>query len=199
MRVRTRVAAGLLMLAGASVAIADDGASMDAATVERFAHLALECVHQEYPNKIAHVLSSDEDVAPPRELTPAFYGCFDWHSSVHGHWLLARLARMYPDAELAGAARAALGRSLTAENLAARGRLPGGRGAGDLRAALRARLAALPGGGAARLGGRRRRSSGPRTSPRWRPRRGAHPRPGSRSFTTRSGSASTARRPSPWG
>ena len=83
----------------------------------RFAGLALDCVHREYPNKIAHVLSGDEDARPPRELTPAFYGCYDWHSSVHGHWLLARLARRYPDAETAEAARAALAQSLTTANL----------------------------------------------------------------------------------
>jgi hypothetical protein len=83
-----------------------------------FADLALACVHQEYPNKIAHVLGSDDDVAPPRELTPAFYGCFDWHSSVHGHWLLARLARLYPDAPFTASARAALDRSLTPERIA---------------------------------------------------------------------------------
>src|SRR5262245_38145752 len=59
---------------------------------QRFAGLALACVHKEYPNKLAHSLNSDDDVAPPRKLTPAFYGCYDWHSSVHGHWLLARLA-----------------------------------------------------------------------------------------------------------
>jgi hypothetical protein len=91
----------------------------DPAMVERFARLALTCLHTEYPNKIAHVLNSDDDVAPPRELTPAFYGCFDWHSSVHGHWMLARLTRLYPDAAFAEEARAALGLSLTAENLAA--------------------------------------------------------------------------------
>lgn len=83
----------------------------------RFAALALECVHKEYPNKIAHVLQGDEDVAPPRELTPAFFGCYDWHSSVHGHWLLARLVRVSPDADFAPAARAALERSLTAANI----------------------------------------------------------------------------------
>jgi hypothetical protein len=102
-----------------SFSVAAQEPAMDAATVERFAALALDCVHHEYPNKIAHVMQSDEDLAPPRELTPAFYGCFDWHSSVHGHWLLARLARLHPDAEFAGAARKALARSLTAENLAA--------------------------------------------------------------------------------
>jgi hypothetical protein len=91
---------------------------LPAAVVERFATLALACVHQEYPNKIAHVLSSDADVRPPRELTPAFYGCYDWHSSVHGHWLLARLARLYPDAAFSTAARGALARSLTPRNIA---------------------------------------------------------------------------------
>ena len=65
----------------------------DQTQAERFARLALACVHQEYPNKIAHSLTSDADVKPPRQLTPAFYGCFDWHSDVHGHWLLVRLVR----------------------------------------------------------------------------------------------------------
>jgi hypothetical protein len=85
---------------------------------ERFARLALDCVHKEYPNKIAHAMNSDADARPPRELTPAFYGCYDWHSSVHGHWLLARLARLNPDAPYAPAALAALARSLTQPNIA---------------------------------------------------------------------------------
>ena len=85
---------------------------LDAAQADRFARLALACVHREYPNKIAHALNGDEDVKPPRELTPAFYGCYDWHSSVHGHWLLARLARLFPDAPFAREARAALTQSL---------------------------------------------------------------------------------------
>ena len=93
-----------------SAALSDEG-------VARFADLALECVHKEYPNKIAHVLQSDEDVKPPRELTPAFYGCYDWHSAVHGHWLLARLARLYPEAEFADEAREALSISLNEENI----------------------------------------------------------------------------------
>jgi hypothetical protein len=94
------------------------GPTLDAATAGRFAALALDCVHREYPNKIAHVLGGDEDVAPPRVLTPAFYGCYDWHSSVHGHWLLARVTRLFPDADYAAPARAALGVSLTDANLA---------------------------------------------------------------------------------
>lgn len=92
--------------------------AFDESQAARFARLALECVHKEYPNKIAHSLKSDADVRPPRQLTPAFYGCFDWHSSVHGHWLLARLTRLYPKAAFAADARRALGQSLTASNLA---------------------------------------------------------------------------------
>jgi Protein of unknown function (DUF2891) len=90
----------------------------DVSAAERFANLALACVHKEYPNKISHSLLSDADVAPPRKLTPAFYGCYDWHSSVHGHWLLARLVRTFPNAPFAPAARDALRQSLTADNLA---------------------------------------------------------------------------------
>src|SRR5512144_1554167 len=86
---------------GFALLVAQPGAAQppkdfDVAAATRFAKLALSCVHQEYPNKIAHVLNSDQDVKPPRELTPAFYGCYDWHSSVHGHWMLARLLRLFP-------------------------------------------------------------------------------------------------------
>jgi hypothetical protein len=91
--------------------------NLDEKSAERFARLALACVHKEYPNKLTHSLNSDADVAPPRKLTPAFYGCYDWHSSVHGHWLLARLARTFPDAKFAAEARAALQQSLSKENL----------------------------------------------------------------------------------
>src|SRR6202008_2169899 len=79
--------------------------------------LALACVHKEYPNKIAHVLNSDADVAPPRKLTPAFCGCYDWHSSVPGHWLLGRLLRTFSHSPFAKAAREGLKKSPTAENL----------------------------------------------------------------------------------
>jgi hypothetical protein len=84
----------------------------------RFARLALDCVTREYPNKIAHVLTSAADVRAPRHLTPAFYGCFDWHSAVHGHWLLARVARLFPGESFAREARAALERNITDVNIA---------------------------------------------------------------------------------
>ncbi len=79
-----------------------------AADARRFAELALACVHREYPNKIAHVLGGDEDAKPPRALTPVFYGCYDWHSAVHGHWLLVRLCRLFPSEPFVAKARAAL-------------------------------------------------------------------------------------------
>ncbi len=109
----------LIATCAANVPRAQADSTLDAAAAGRFAHLALSCVHREYPNKIAHVLGGDADVRPPRELTPVFFGCYDWHSSVHGHWLLARLARLLPEAEFAGAARAALGINFTESKVAA--------------------------------------------------------------------------------
>ena len=96
--------------------------------IANFAQLALSCVHKEYPNHISHTLQSDADVAPPRDLTPAFYGCLDWHSSVHGHWLLARLARLYPDSAFAESARSALSKSLNETNLRAEAQYVSARG-----------------------------------------------------------------------
>src|SRR5262245_20543354 len=110
---RTAIGVFFFVIAGAV-----NAASLDAAAASRFAQLALDCVHRDYPNKIAHVLSSDADAKPPRELTPAFYGCYDWHSAVHAHWLLARAARMFPNEPFAAQARAALARSLTPEHIA---------------------------------------------------------------------------------
>jgi hypothetical protein len=108
------VLASLLLMTLASVSSAPQ---FDAHAAERFARLALACVHREYPNHISHLLNSDADVAPPRKLTPAFCGCYDWHSSVHGHWLLVRLLRTFPNAAFAADARKALAQSLTSANL----------------------------------------------------------------------------------
>lgn len=117
-----------LLIIGAANAGGAAVQEFDASAAERFAKLALACVHKEYPNKISHVLNSDADVAPPRKLTPAFCGCYDWHSSVHGHWLLVRLLRTFPDAPFAKAAREALRGSLTKENLKAEAAYVNGEG-----------------------------------------------------------------------
>ena len=104
---------GLTAVQGRAYAIADN-----AGAAARFAALALTCLHQEYPNHVSLSMSSDADARPPHALTPAFYGCYDWHSDVHGHWMLVRLLRLFPDAAFAAQARAALAESLTAENIA---------------------------------------------------------------------------------
>src|SRR5947207_3855268 len=104
----------------ASAAIAQNSSiasGFDTQAAGRFADLALACVHKEFPNHISHTLNGDADVAPPRKLTPAFYGCYDWHSSVHGHWLLGRLARTHLDRPFPHPPREALQQSLTAENI----------------------------------------------------------------------------------
>ena len=84
-----------------------------------FAGLALKGLHQEYPNKPADVLNNVQDVKPPSRVHPAFYGCFDWHSSVHGHWMLVRLLKTFPDLPEKDRIREALAQSLTKENLQA--------------------------------------------------------------------------------
>ena len=84
----------------------------------RFARIALGHVEREYPNKLDHVLTGPEDARGPRELHPVFYGSFDWHSCVHGYWLLARLLGRYPDGPAAAEIRALLDRQLTEAKVA---------------------------------------------------------------------------------
>ncbi len=86
---------------------------------ERFAALALSCLHQEFPNKISRTTDNAEAIGRPKVIFPIFYGCFDWHSSVHGHWLLVRLLRVGPsDAAWRDEALAKLDQSFTREKLA---------------------------------------------------------------------------------
>lgn len=94
-------------------------AEITPAEASHFAGLALKGIGKEFPNKLDHVMNDAAGVRTPRELHPAFYGCFDWHSSVHGHWMLVRLLRIRPDLPEAGAIRAALRTNLTKPNLQA--------------------------------------------------------------------------------
>jgi len=87
--------------------------------VGRFAALALGCVDRPYPYKPAHVLRGAGDLLLPSQLHPVFYGCFDWHSAVHGHWMLLRILKRWPRHPLAGRIRATLARRLTPEALRA--------------------------------------------------------------------------------
>ena len=86
-------------------------------TASGFARIALHCVHREFPNKPGHVMNDSTEVAGPAVLHPAFYGCFDWHSSVHGHWMLVRLLGLFPDMTEAPDIRKVLDENLSAENI----------------------------------------------------------------------------------
>ncbi len=95
---------------------------LDITLAERLAALSLASLGREYPNHITHMLNSDEDARPPRELHPAFFGCLDWHSAVHNHWLLARLLKRFPEAGFTRDAAALLRKTLTTETIAAEAR-----------------------------------------------------------------------------
>lgn len=97
----------------------DNGLVLQAKGASHFAQLALDCIHREYPNKLNQVLENDELLLPPKALHPAFYGCFDWHSSVHGHWMLVKLLANFPDLPEREAIVAGLTTSLSADNIAA--------------------------------------------------------------------------------
>src|SRR6202162_5601672 len=110
---RAGVLAAVLVFMGGAAAGAPQAAggrpvAMDPAAAARFAGLALKCLHAEYPNHISHTLDGDADARPPHGLTPAFYGCLDWHSAVHGHWLLVSLVGLVPGAPGAFVSRCAV-------------------------------------------------------------------------------------------
>ena len=109
----------LLTILLLTTGLAGSAYAADPELSSRFARLALDCVHREYPNKIGHVMNSDADAGTPSQLHPVFYGCFDWHSSVHGHWLLVRLLRVgeLPD-EMRQEITAALDRNFNAAGVA---------------------------------------------------------------------------------
>jgi len=91
--------------------------SLTEAGASHFAKLALHCIGTEYPNKISHVLNNQSDILGPKRLHPAFYGCFDWHSSVHGHWMLIRLIKLFPNMPEAEEIRIAIETNLTSKNI----------------------------------------------------------------------------------
>lgn len=107
----------LASLSLASMTLAAD--SLDKERAASFVQLALKGIEREYPNKPGETLRDAKDIMNPSAMHPAFYGNFDWHSCVHGHWLVVRLLRIVPDLPHAAETRAVIGRHLTAANLAA--------------------------------------------------------------------------------
>ena len=92
--------------------------ALDQPAASRFAQLALKCVRQEYPNKLDHVMNGQQDLLSPKTLHPSFYGCYDWHSCVHGYWMLARLLKKFPELPEAPRIREALDEALAADKIA---------------------------------------------------------------------------------
>ena len=83
----------------------------------KLVELPLHCVEQQYPNKLNQTIGSDTDLLSPRTLHPTFYGCFDWHSAVHGYWSMVTLLRQFPTLDKADQIRAILQRNINAKNL----------------------------------------------------------------------------------
>jgi hypothetical protein len=93
--------------------------TLDQARAAAFAGVALANVGREYPFHVSHLTQADGDLAPPRALHPVFHGSYDWHSSVHMHWTLARCLRRHPGTGYAAAAQAHLDGRVTAAAVAA--------------------------------------------------------------------------------
>lgn len=84
---------------------------------EKIIALPLHCIEQEYPNKLGQVLGQDSDLKTPKQLRPIFYGCFDWHSSVHGYWSIIELMQRFPELNEKHQIRERLNTLITPENV----------------------------------------------------------------------------------
>lgn len=102
----------VLLLSGTSTAQLSD------TLAARLITLPLKCVEQEYPNKLGQVLNHSGELKTPKELHPIFYGCLDWHSSVHGHWLMVTLLKRHPDLPQRDAVLDYFTRAFTTEKVA---------------------------------------------------------------------------------
>lgn len=95
----------------------EENRALTTQSASRFATLALDCMHREYPNKLNQVLKDETGLLPPKTLHPAFFGCFDWHSSVHGHWMLVKLLKEFPQLGERQQIIDGLSQSLSPENI----------------------------------------------------------------------------------
>lgn len=94
--------------------------TLTADIAEKLSKMPLSCIEQEFPNKTSHVANTAVDGRMlPSELHPAFYGCLDWHSSVHGHWMLLRLLKTIPDLKNKATIIAQLNKTFSPEKMLA--------------------------------------------------------------------------------
>lgn len=91
--------------------------TIDLLQANRLAQLPIDCIQTEYPNKLNQTIGADEDLQSPQELHPAFYGCFDWHSAVHGHWSLVSLLKQFPNLEASEQAKLVLLENMSQKNI----------------------------------------------------------------------------------
>ena len=84
---------------------------------KHFSELALHCIQTEFPNKLGHVIVDSTQVKRPIELHPTFYGCFDWHSSVHGHWMLIKILKTFPEISNSNEIISTINENITQENI----------------------------------------------------------------------------------
>jgi hypothetical protein len=104
-------------LDAADSVIISEGSNITPELSARFSNLALSCVQKEFPNKISRTTETAEAIGRPKDIFPVFYGCFDWHSAVHGHWMLIRLMHVGPEAEWQNEARTKLEENFSVENI----------------------------------------------------------------------------------
>lgn len=83
----------------------------------RLAELPMHCIQTEYPNKLGQTIGGPEDLKEPKALHPAFYGCFDWHSAVHGHWSLMSLLKQFPELDKKETIEQMLLQNISKENI----------------------------------------------------------------------------------
>src|SRR5262245_47132273 len=88
---------GVVPVGNADSGSATSPSALNMTQASAFAKLVLKGISKEYPNKPEHVLAGPDDLKSQKSLHPAFFGCYDWHSSVHGHWLLVRLLKLFPN------------------------------------------------------------------------------------------------------
>ncbi|MEC3907804.1 DUF2891 domain-containing protein [Tamlana sp. 2201CG12-4] len=90
---------------------------LDLKGAQALAELPLHCINIEYPNKLSQTLGGDDDIKTPETLHPAFYGCFDWHSAVHGHWSLVSLLKSFPNIDNAESIKERLLNNISKQNI----------------------------------------------------------------------------------
>ena len=117
-KIASVVVVGLLVAGNTFAQRAPAELSLNQTQASHFAKLPLKCVRKEFPQKLDHTMNDESEVRNPKQLHPAFYGCFDWHSTVHGHWMLVHLLKTFPNIPEARQIREALDDNLSAKNIA---------------------------------------------------------------------------------